>query len=872
MEKNQIMENDNYKTNRQKIYLAALLHDIGKFYQRADDKNAKESKLLSEQTKKLESIYCPKNKGYYSHKHVLWTAQFFEDFEKQFRALTNNDDKETSVFKLATSHHNPDENALPELIIQRADWYSSGVDRSSDEYSIQDGLKENDREAFKKKRLLSVFEGLANNKQDFEYALPVEALSLKTDFFPKRINEFTSVPDYKSLWERFIKDFKIIQTVNYRVFAETTLNLLKKYTVNIPSSTMHLPDVSLYDHLKTSAGFAVCLLDYLEQEDVQNKSLAGIKNKNPFILIGGDLSGIQDFIYDVISKNAAKNLKGRSFYIQLLTESITHKILHELKLFKANLIYDAGGNFYILAPNTEEVKTKLSSLKEDFINMIFNAHGSSIYLAIDHIAFGEQEILKGGVATVWEKLQYKLDISKNQKYKSKIADDFNSFFSPAEIGGKQIRDVITGEEISDSEIQENEVKYLDTDNKDPIKLATFKQIELGKQLRQSDFRVKSNEPLNYWSGEHEHNPAGLGVYYYFLSKSGLEKYASELKSSADNVELISINDSLSETEGEIEFIHSLKGLNNIYSFDFYGGNKFPSYEETEVDEDGVEHLTGEPKTFDKLCGNEGFRRLGVLRMDVDNLGDLFAKGFKNRHRTFSRLLALSRNLDYFFKGYLNTIWKQEKYKNESIILYSGGDDLFIVGRWNKLIDMAKEIKQNFAAFTCHNSKLSISGGMAIVGPKYPILKGADQAAEAEHQAKQYENNDANKNAFYFFNNAFNWEIEYHALEELKNLIVKYTNEETGLPGAFIGNVQKFAANRQLQINKQRNESWQWQMAYSLSRMAKRIKSDEIKQFVNRIKNDVFANYWEGKSHHFKYETIEILNVAARWAEFEIRTK
>jgi len=39
---------------REHIYLAALLHDIGKFYQRADTGSVSTSKKLNEKVKKIE--------------------------------------------------------------------------------------------------------------------------------------------------------------------------------------------------------------------------------------------------------------------------------------------------------------------------------------------------------------------------------------------------------------------------------------------------------------------------------------------------------------------------------------------------------------------------------------------------------------------------------------------------------------------------------------------------------------------------------------------------------------------------------------------------------------------------------------------------
>jgi CRISPR-associated protein Csm1 len=47
---------------RNEIYLAALLHDIGKFWQRADEAGVTKSKILSPEIKSLESAFCPSYK------------------------------------------------------------------------------------------------------------------------------------------------------------------------------------------------------------------------------------------------------------------------------------------------------------------------------------------------------------------------------------------------------------------------------------------------------------------------------------------------------------------------------------------------------------------------------------------------------------------------------------------------------------------------------------------------------------------------------------------------------------------------------------------------------------------------------------------
>ncbi len=58
------------ENKRDLVYLAALLHDIGKFYQRADSGGVAKSVYLSD-INKNEGTFCPVYNGRYSHKHVL---------------------------------------------------------------------------------------------------------------------------------------------------------------------------------------------------------------------------------------------------------------------------------------------------------------------------------------------------------------------------------------------------------------------------------------------------------------------------------------------------------------------------------------------------------------------------------------------------------------------------------------------------------------------------------------------------------------------------------------------------------------------------------------------------------------------------------
>lgn len=75
-------------TTREEIYLGALLHDIGKFYQRASGLMNDHDSNLSNETKNIADYICPINqKGFFGYQHVLWTYQFYlenKDIFKEF--------------------------------------------------------------------------------------------------------------------------------------------------------------------------------------------------------------------------------------------------------------------------------------------------------------------------------------------------------------------------------------------------------------------------------------------------------------------------------------------------------------------------------------------------------------------------------------------------------------------------------------------------------------------------------------------------------------------------------------------------------------------------------------------------------------------
>ena len=123
----------------------------------------------------------------------------------------------------------------------------------------------------------------------------------------------------------------------------------------------------------------------------------------------------------------------------------------------------------------------------------------------------------------------------------------------------------------------------------------------------------------------------------------------------------------------------------------------------------------------------GISRIGICRMDVDDLGQAFISGFEHPEQseadkrfhyvTLSRTSAFSRQMSLFFRFYINAVLSgdyQNKLPLQTAIVYSGGDDVFLVGAWDDVIEAAQRIREAFCAYTCGTLTISCGIGMFMI--------------------------------------------------------------------------------------------------------------------------------------------------------------
>lgn len=666
----------------------ALLHDIGKVCYRAMNKRINHSKLggdfLEQYLKPNEGTERLLNCVRYHHKDYLQKAKL-------------------------------DKNDLA-YIVYEADNIASGMDRRENE---------GEEKGFDPKlNLDSIFSVFYSDKEiqvANKYPLIYKDIN-KAFNYPRKDISLATNSNYEALLNK-IKSHFITKDIS-QISINQLLQILEEGFSYVPSSTnrAEVCDISLYVHSKITSAVASCMKLYFDEQQIQdykkycfNSGSKIFRNEKIYLLISGDISGIQDFIYTIPSKGALKTLRGRSLYIDLLLEEFIDEYLEQIGLSRANVLYSGGGHFYILAPNIENTKKAIDKLQAKMNRWLMENIGINLYLAIGTAECSANNLMKS-------EAQGNLFATVNKKLK----DDKTIRYSKDEDFLEHIFNVEKENDTAKKEcnICHNLVDKLWKYNSDEEIACEFclNLYKLGQDILTQDLVfVISEEKID----------GGIKIF-------GKDK---DLYMYAVNIEDIDM------FKGKILRIYSKNNLlENDLAIRLYLADYSAKNENDEV------------MTFDDLAKSsckidKGIKRLGVLRLDIDDLGIAFSSGFVSdkdkiednlRYATLSRYADLSKDISMFFKVAINKIcagdltgcvdFEEKAFnifgiakapKRKVNIIYAGGDDLFLVGAWDEVLEVAIDINRAFKQFT--NGKLTLSAGMAMFSPTYPISKMAEIA-------------------------------------------------------------------------------------------------------------------------------------------------
>lgn len=777
--------------------------------------------------------------------HATWSIYFAQTIvPKQFQAAAI----------AGAYHHAPEKSPASEThlseLVELADKLSAG-ERADLAKDSSNGKPPN--------QLVTIFDRLAfqPNKPRAENYLPLAPLALQKDvIFPSAAG---TANERGNAYERLREELEIAARENFadpQTYLEHILAAMQRLTWCVPAAYYYsVPDVSLYDHSRMTSALAVCLadcepnrvrelLDAVQSEfqsDSQKESDSRL-DKETALLIGGDISGVQDFLYTLTSKDAGKTLRGRSFYLQLLTEAVLRFVLRELGLPYTNVIYSGGGNFFLLAPVS--AKRDLARIRREVTQKLLTHHGSALYLALGMTAVPARGFKRGIFKTYWDRMHREIGGAKQRRYQELDGDLYARVFERQEHGGNREKAC---------EVCGEESEKISRDDNPKICPLCGSFAQLGRDLTHSDFVA-----LGFSKPEDtpRHDAASA------LSAFGMQ--IELVKPGAKTIKF--------QTPIDRAVVWALDDLKE--------GQSFPSVRDVPTARLTRYTLNRIPRfTFDELQEKStGIPRLGVLCVDMDNLGELFGKGFgegNDNLATLARISTLSFQLSLFFDGWVKKICAEQS--DLIYAVYSGGDDVFLIAPWNTVPDLALRIVHDLGRFTANNPDTHLSAGMTFIHGKYPVYQAAEDAHEALAQAKQI---DEGKNAFSFLGQVWKWsdfEDVHTKFERLERLVRAKDKkgkdgqdgqdgqDGLGAPEALLQTLRQFARMEEEAAKGKTKPvwgKWMWLGAYKLTRDAERAQ-EPLKTELNNLRNEL------GNTN---YREIAQWGAAARWVQLFVRAK
>ena len=339
-----------------KLAIGALLHDIGKLlYRYNDGRNHSRS-------------------GYEYLKDVV----HIEDREILEQVLYHH----ASLLKNARIENNS---------LAYITYIADNIASASDRRKTQEEEPGFDREM----SLQSIFNLLNCNDEKLYYS--AEQLN-KTINYPTSVSTGFDEVFYGKIVNEIEKNLRgITWNKNY---LNSLLEVLEAQLSYIPSSTMksEVADISLYDHVKLTAAIAASIKEWLDENNISDyketlfKGATGFYGKKVFLLFSMDMSGIQDFIYTIASKNALKMLRSRSFYLEIFMENLIDELLDYIGMSRSNLIYSGGGHAYIITANTENIKQKIVEFELKINEWLLDEFKTALFLGCGYAECSANEL------------------------------------------------------------------------------------------------------------------------------------------------------------------------------------------------------------------------------------------------------------------------------------------------------------------------------------------------------------------------------------------------------------------------------------------------------------------------------------------------
>ncbi|MBM3524434.1 MAG: type III-A CRISPR-associated protein Cas10/Csm1, partial [Alphaproteobacteria bacterium] len=635
------------------IALGAFLEDIGKFMQRAHAGNGE----LPQQVINRASVVLPGFQGRSSHWHALWTDAFFDEIERRGVSLPGGINL-ACVRDAAVYHHNP--GSPLQWLSAEADRLSAGMDRKprDEQDEAQDPGA---RGGFRKVALRSIFAGVELGRGARPLAASCAhsvAEMTPAALVPGVIDGATQAESYRALWPQFVDAFEALCHNAHSAAAlhDGLVSLSERFTWAIPSSTVDQPDVPLHDHDKSVAAIASCLyLFHAERGELADTGRIRDRDAPKFHFLVGDLSGIQSSLFRLAAqqvKGAARILRARSFLMAAIVEAAALLCRQAFDLPAYCELQTAGGRFVLLVPALPNAEQRIETVRRKLDSWICERYSGdlAVNLALGPVLSG-RDLMRERFAATWAAIGHSAEEAKLRALSTVelgvLAHDFDER-GPCPACGVRPATVASSDRILRC-------------------VACNDEFETGRRLPDTCavLWVEGELPGDLAA----HNVTMPGGLRLALLTAPLRL------DDADAWRRVRGGWRIANTEAGASppaIRHIATHVPRLTAADL-ADRRFASIDE--------EFEAGDIKTFAHLAElsrekrGEGFAgrpMLGVLKADVDMLGQVFGRGL-GAERSLGRMATLSRMTDSFFTVVLPDLLRREF--PDTYTVYAGGDDL-----------------------------------------------------------------------------------------------------------------------------------------------------------------------------------------------------
>ncbi len=594
-----------------------------------------------------------------------------------------------------------------------------------------------------------------------------------------------SKDSYKILYQEFMKDFSNLGGVSQEDYLSVLDNMLLQYLWCIPAVDDDNVDISLYQISKLSASFASILYRY--HISINRTTALDVKTDGEkFRFINGDISGIQKYIFDLKSaEHNAKLLRAKSFELLAISQILSDNLVSSFDGSVADIITASGGKFIVAVPNINSVTEMLPILKTEYETYFLREYTGKLDIVIS----------EGTAATAGNLCEKKDTV-------------------------KLILDIGYDGDIAKQSKMQNALQ-----KNGPVLDELYEQLEIN------------------------------GV----CPCCGINPSLGDGRKCSKCDSLIEIGKNLIHAQSIKIKSGRLKPFGEMIDFDFNDEDKSFAKINEYVPGRKILYLPyvapwkdskeRELKTFEEIAAvpSNGNNKLAMFKSDIDNLGLVFSSSL-GENMCFARYAEMSRLFHYFFSVYYADFVKKN-YENQIYTVFSGGDDLCVIGNWKDIMKFAADFHKKMELFTNSNPSVTLSAGISLFSSSIPVRFMAQNTEEQLETSKgRKENGSIVKNAVTVFDTTVSWE-EYDLQLVNGNKIEGYLRDKI-VPTAPVYKMINFSERAKAAENGSldpRNLMWRSNFKYIIARnLSKNDKS--VQDFFgneigkNIIKSKIAVSY------------------------------